>query len=233
MPGAMLGNSVSKAGRATRLAWLAALVMPVAVLALLTFARPAPAFNRAYAVAFVPSEPELSAPAIQALEEWDEEAEEEAEEAADEEEGEAFADEDEEEEDEATGPFPPEECLLRSARSRVLAYPGQDEVKLMVNYTALAPVNVAVNYRLAGKRGSLRFRQAKRHFARHGVLRLTAHLDEAKMERVLSATSFTVDFDVAAAPSSCRRFHTRRLTIRRGGQNQMAWLQSDSPFGIG
>ena len=226
----MLGNSVSKAGRATRLAWLAALVVPVVVLALLTFAKPAPAFDRLYSVSFVPSEPELSAPAIQALEEWDQEEEEEAE---DEEESEAFADEDEEEDDEAAGPFPPEECLLRSARSRVLAYPGPDKVKLTVNYTALAPVDVAVNYGLTGKRGSLRLGQARRHFSGHGVLRLTARLGEARMERVLSARSFTVDFDIAAAPSSCRRFYTRRLTIKRDGQNQTAWLQSDSPFGVG
>ena len=231
----MLSHSVSKAGRATRLAWSAAFAVPMVALALLAFAKPASALDRAaldrgYAVAFVPNEPELSAPAIQALEEWDEEEEEET---AEEEEGEVFADEEEEEEDEAAGPFPPEECLLRSARSRVLAYPGPDKVKLTVNYTALAPVEVAVNYRLTGKRGSLGFSQAKRHLARHGVLRLTAHLDEARMERVLSARSFTVDFDIAAAPSSCRRFYTRRLTIKRGGQKQTAWLQSDSPFGIG
>jgi hypothetical protein len=222
----MLRIPVSKAGRATRLAWLAVFAVPVVALALLAFAKPAPALDRGYAVAFVPSEPELSPPAIQALEEWDEEAESEMEE-----EEEDFADEDEEEEGEAGGLFPPEECLLRTARSRVLAYPGPGKVKLTVNYTALAPADVAV--RLKGKRGPLGLGQANRHFGKHGVLRLAAHLGEAGMKRVLSARSFTVDFDIAAAPSYCQRFYTRRLTIKRSAQNQTAWLQSDSPFGIG
>jgi hypothetical protein len=227
----MLRNLVSKAGRTTRLAWLVTFAVPMVVLALLAFAKPAPALDRGYAVTFVPSEPELSPPAIRALEEWDEEEEGEVEE----EEGEDFADEDEEEEEESEmdGLFPPEECLLRTARSRVLAYPGPDKVKLTVNYTALAPADVAVDYRLTGKRGSFGLGQASRHFGKHGVLRLTAHLGEAGMKRVLSARSFTVDFDIAAAPSYCQRFYTHRLAIKRSAPKQTAWLQSDSPFGIG
>lgn len=225
----MLRHPVSKAGRTTRLAWLVAFAVPMAVLALLALAKPAPALDRGYAVAFAPSEPVLSPPAIQALEEWDEEEEGEVEE----EEGEDFAEEDEEEEGEVGGVFPPEECLLRTARSRVLAYPGPDKVKLTVNYTALAPADVAVDYRLTGKGGSLALGQVKRRFGKHGVLRLTAHLGEARMKRVLSARSFTVDFDIAAAPSYCQRFYTHRLAIKRSAQKRTAWLQSDSPFGIG
>ena len=51
------------------------------------------------------------------------------------------------------------------------------------------------------------------------------------MEKVRAARRVTVFLDVPEAPSFCRRYETRHLTIRRSLHSQLAWLQSESIFG--
>lgn len=130
------------------------------------------------------------------------------------------------------GPFPPDECVLRTARSQVFAYPAQDRVRLVISYTSLAPAEVSVDYRLAGRKGSLGLGKTRRRFSRQGRLQITAHLSEAKMSLVEAAKAFTVDTDIVAAPAYCQRFYTRHLGIKRGGRSQLVWSQSDSIFGL-
>lgn len=217
----------ARAVPAAGFAWLAALAM-AALLVLVGLASPATVF--ADPSAGPAAEPPSQTPVFST--ELEEELEEAGEESEDEED---FFEADEGEEDqeaEDESPFPPEECVLRTVRSQVFAYPAQDRVRLVIAYTALVPAQVAVDYRLAGKKGSLGLGTKRRPLARRGRLQLTAHLSEAKMNVVEAARAFTVDTDVVAAPASCQRFYTRHLGIKHGGRSQLVWSQSDSIFGL-
>jgi hypothetical protein len=123
--------------------------------------------------------------------------------------------------DEETGDYPPEECLLRTARARVFTFTARDRVRLVVRYTSFAPAEVVVGYRLSGGKGSLNLGEAKGRFSRQGVFRVTEQLTNAQMTKLRAARRFTVDLDIPAAPSFCRR------TVH----SQAVWFQSDSIFG--
>jgi hypothetical protein len=124
--------------------------------------------------------------------------------------------------------LPPEECLLRTASARVFTSDAHDKVRLVLRYTALAPTEVAVDYRLKGGKGSLQFNEARKRFATRGVFRANETLTEAQMNRVLAAKSFQVQLHVPAAPAFCNRYYSKHLTIRRGGNNHAVWSEPDS-----
>ena len=126
---------------------------------------------------------------------------------------------------------PPQECLLRTARARLFTFSSQSRVRLVIRYTAFAPGEVYVDYRLAGGRGSLKLGTAHQHFAKAGLLRAGEHLSENAMDRIRAARRFTVTMSIPAAPRYCRRYETRQLTIRRMVHGQAVWFQSDSIFG--
>jgi hypothetical protein len=129
------------------------------------------------------------------------------------------------------GGVPPAQCLLRTARARLLVYSSQSRVRLVIRYTAFSPGDVYVDYRLGGARGPLKLGTAHLHFARSGLLRVNAHLGDGEMDKVRSAKRFTVVTNVPAAPRYCRHYDTRHLTIRRTIHSQAVWFQSDSVFG--
>lgn len=217
----------ARAVLATRIR-LAAFAIPVALLALIALAGPSAVLADPAPPADGPSgeTPVFSA-------ELEEELEEASGEEGEDEEG-LLEDEGAEEaaEGEDEDPFPPEECVLRTARSQIFAYPAQDRVRLVISYTSLAPAEVAVDYKLAGGKGSLGLGRTRRHLAMQGQLQLTAHLSKAKMNLVQRAKAFTVDTDIVATPAYCQRFYTRRLGIKHGGRSQLVWSQSDSIFGL-
>ena len=130
-----------------------------------------------------------------------------------------------------TGPVPPEECLLRTARARVLTFDAKSRVRLVVRYTSFSPADVTVDYGLTGGRGPLKLGAARQRLAGEGVFRVTEKLSRGEMEKVRAARRFTVEIDTPAAPGYCRRFATRELTVRRTVRSQVVWLQSDSAFG--
>jgi hypothetical protein len=132
-----------------------------------------------------------------------------------------------------TGPAPPPECLLRTARARLFAYTAHEKVRLVIGYTSYAPAEVDVEYRLDSGKGSLKLGEARGHLAKRGLFHLTERLGEAEMAKVRAAKHFTVELDVAAAPSFCRRYETRQLTVKRSAHSQIVWLQSGSAFGSG
>jgi hypothetical protein len=134
-------------------------------------------------------------------------------------------------EDDETGALPPEECLLRTARARVFAFADHDRVRLVVRYTSFAPADVIVGYRLSGDKGSLNLGEARDRFSMKGLFRVTAKLTKAQMAKVRAARRFTVHLNIPAAPSFCRRYETRHLTIKRTVHSQVIWFQSDSVFG--
>jgi hypothetical protein len=144
-----------------------------------------------------------------------------------------FAEEDEEdcEEEADESRFPPEECLLRTARGRLFTYSTQNRVRLVIRYTAFSPAEVIVDYRLAGGRGALRLGSAHQRFAKKGLFRVSERLTDAEMDRVRAARRFTVSMTVPEAPRYCHRYDTRHLTIKRSLHNQLVWFQSDSIFG--
>jgi hypothetical protein len=130
-----------------------------------------------------------------------------------------------------TSALPPEECLLRSARARVLTYTAHDKVRLVIRYTSFAPADVLVGYRLAGSGGSLGLGSARAHFAKGGIYRATERLSETQAAKVRAAKRFTVTLDILGAPAYCHRFETRHLTIRKTVHNQVVWFQEGSIFG--
>jgi hypothetical protein len=131
----------------------------------------------------------------------------------------------------ASGSSPPAECLLRTARARVLTYPSRARAQLVIRYTSFAPAEVFVDYRLSGRKGSLNLGGTRAHFSTRGVLRLNKRLSKAEESKVRAARRFVVDFDLPAAPGFCRRYGTRHLTVRHVLHGHLVWLQSDSIFG--
>jgi hypothetical protein len=209
-------NSAAPSARMTRIAWLVCFVIPMLILALLAVAKPAAALT-----ARAPGATQLLAPTLAAATEADAETSEEGS-------GEEADGSDEESEDEEEGEeeeFAPEECLLESASSRVVALPAQGKVHLTLRYSMLSPAGVAVDYRLAGKRGSLDLGTTRRRFGSQGVLQLTTHLSEAKMAKVLAARSFTVELDIPAAPHYCWRYYGMYLPDKHGGRSQLSWQE--------
>lgn len=179
----------------TWITWLVFFVVPMAVLALLAVAKPVPASTTPGPPSSGPSAPALS-------------ADEEADAAASEEDGEEEGAEDEEEEEEEeeeneeTGLFPPEECLLRSARAHAVV--THQTLKLTVDYTTYEPANARVEVR----RGGVQIGSAWRHLWRSGVLRITKKLAEKpKAERLV------VRLRIPGAPPSCGRFQGKTIRI--------------------
>jgi hypothetical protein len=130
-----------------------------------------------------------------------------------------------------TSPYPPEECLLRTARARIFTFAASDRVRLVVRYTSFAPADVVVGYRLSGGKGSLSLGEVKDRFSKKGLFRVTEKLSKAQSAKVRAAKRFTVDLNIPAAPNFCRRYEIRHLTIKRTVHSQVVWFQSDSIFG--
>ena len=120
---------------------------------------------------------------------------------------------------------------MRTARARLFTYSSQSRVRLVIRYTAFAPADVYVDFKLSGGKGSLKLGTAHLHFSESGLLRVNQHLGDGEMDKVRAAKRFTVQLNVPQAPRYCRRYDTRHLTIRRTVHNQVVWFQSDSIFG--
>jgi hypothetical protein len=205
---------------AARIAWWAAFLATVALIAILGLARSAqaltlPAGSAAAAIAGT------TPPA-----EWEDEEEAEASEGEEAEweeceaEDEAEAEECEGEEAEA-----PQECLLSSADATVSA--SKDRVRLRLRVTTTLPTAVAVDYGLHGAKGSLYLGGERKRVAATGVLRLTRHLSDAQMTKVAAARNFIVRFRVPAAPAYCHAFFDRQLDVRRATPSGLSWSQSE------
>lgn len=119
----------------------------------------------------------------------------------------------------------PEECLLRSARVRLVADDSPGGVRLTVRYKTYEPTTATVEISVRGGKGLLHLGTAKRHLGRSGVIRLTESLAEQKMAKVDAATRFTIRIHVPGAPGSCRRFETEQLTVKRSSKDLAVWSQ--------
>jgi hypothetical protein len=203
---------------AARVAWWAAFLATVALIAILGLARSAQALTLPAASAALAGAPNPA--------EWEDEEEAEAseEEEAEWEECEA---EDEAEAEECEGEAEaeaPQECLLSSADATVSA--SKDRVRLRLRVTTTLPTAVTVDYGLHGAKGSLYLGGERKRVAAAGVLRLTKHLSDAQMTKVLAAKNFVVRFRVPTAPAYCRAFFDRQLDVRRATPSGLSWSQS-------
>jgi hypothetical protein len=201
----------------TRIAWWAFFAVPLGLLIVLLVARPVAALP-------LPTGP-LADPAISLPPDEEEDEGDETEDEGEEEELE------EDEEEDGEDDFPPSDCLLRTARARVFAYPAQNRVRLLIHYTAAEPTDATVAYRLAGAKGPLRFADGGQHLGKAGSIRLSRNLSAGQTSKVSAATSFTVEIRIPDTPRSCRSFDTRHLTIEHGGGRRLTWLQSESALG--
>jgi len=217
-----------RTARIARVAWLAIFVAPLILAALLL------GMKSAQAAPLLPSLTPLSFEEELEVEDEADFAEAECETAEEEvEEGElSKAEGDEicrelEDEDKKTASgsnAAPEECLLRSARARVVADDSPGSVRLTVGYTTYEPTAATVGFSASGK-GLLHLGTAKRHLGRSGVIRLTEALADPKMAKVDAASRFTVRIHVPGPPGICRRFETEQLTVKKTARDLAIWSQ--------
>lgn len=162
----------------------------------------------------------VQAPATLATESEEIEAEEASEGEEEDEESEA---EEDDEADAAGALLLPPECLLHTAQAQVAASATPGVVRLTIHYTAYAPTSVSVKYWLKGRKGSLQLGETKRHFSRQGVFREDTHVSDHAMGKVLAARAFVVQLGIPAAPSSCEKYGTQRLTAKHVAGDHATW----------
>jgi hypothetical protein len=204
-----------------RLAWLAAFVLPLVLAGLLlavstTFAAPAEP-----TVVSLPLEEEFEFEAEESeLEESECEAAEE--ELGEEELGELEVeqiceDEDKEGTASAHGALP-EECLLKTFRSEVTAYPSRSQLQLAIHYTTFEPTNATILYGFAG---SPHLGTAKRHLGGGGVVHLNKRLSESQAKKIGSAHNFTVQIHIPTAPNRCMHYYSSSLNAKHVSQSRI------------
>ena len=204
---------------AIRFAWWAAFFATLTLIAVLGIAKSAQALT----VPAAGAPGVAAAPAPPADEEFEDDAEASEDEGF---EGEECGEEDEECEEDS-GLNAPQECLLSSAEATVTASANKDKVQLQVRYTTTSPTAVGIAYGLHGRKGSLYLGGERKKLAKRGVLRLTEHLTEAQMAKVMAAKGFTVRLRVPAAPGYCKDFFDHQLDIKRATPTGLAWQQSE------
>lgn len=198
--------------RITRISWLVCFTIPLMVLAILGASRPARALTEVEAIA------SGSEPAAQQGEEVEWEGE-----CVEGDEGELEGEVEEcEAEAEDTSFSPAEDCYLRTARARVVAYPSRNQLRLTLGYTAFEPIRATVEYRAANGQ---RLGTATRNLGRSGVVRLSKHLGSKEMERLQNAHRFMVTVHLAEAPSDCQQFETEQLQVVRASDARITWSE--------
>jgi hypothetical protein len=153
----------------------------------------------------------------------------------DETEGECTEGEDEEVEDseeteeeceaeaEDAGFSPAEDCYLRTATARVVAYPDRKMMRLTLGYTTYAPATATVEY---GAKKDPHLGTVHRQLGRSGVLRLSKHLASGQMTKVETSGRFMVTVHVPEAPRACRRFEVQQLLVAQSSKARVTWAEA-------
>jgi hypothetical protein len=150
----------------------------------------------------------LGDPPTLALEEEEPEAEAAAEESEEEceELEEGFEEcEEVESEPERAGRFPPEKCLLRSARAHAALDGRGEKLKLTIGYTAYEPVGVKIEIGMGAKR----IASVQRHLGRSGVLRIVKGLG-----KVDAPKRIVVRLEIPATPRYCSKYQVQKVKVR-------------------
>jgi len=152
---------------------------------------------------------------IAEISEEDEAEEEECAEASDEAEEECEAEADE------SGASSGEECLLRTARARIVAFPAHNRVRLTLGYTAFAPAHATVEYLVKQNR----LGAGDRSLGRSGVVRLSQHLGDNEMGRLQASHRLTVVVRIPGVPQRCEQLETYRLALEHSSDSRVTWSQ--------
>jgi hypothetical protein len=193
------------------------LLLPLALLFLLTVAQP----NHAFAEIEVAGLPSESALQIGDEEEDEIEVEGECAESEDEEVG-SSEEAEEECEAEDVGFSPAADCYLRTATAHVVAFPGRDMMRLTLGYTTYAPAPASVEY---GANKDPHLGTVHRRLGRSGVLRLSKHLVGGQMAKVETSGRFTVTVHVPESPQACQPFEVQRLRVAQSSQARVTWAE--------
>jgi hypothetical protein len=133
------------------------------------------------------------------------------------------AEEECEAEAEDAGFSPSEDCYLRTATARVVAYPARETMRLTLGYTTYTPAAATVEY---GANKDPRLGTARRRLGRSGVLRLSKHLTGGQMTKVEASGRFTVTVRVPEAPQPCQRFEVQRLRVAQSSHARVTWAET-------
>jgi hypothetical protein len=153
----------------------------------------------------------------------------------DETEGECAESEDEEAEDseeteeeceaeaEDAGFSPADDCYLRTATARVVAYPDREMMRLTLGYTTYTPAAATVEF---GAKKDPHLGTVHRRLGRSGVLRLSKHLAGGQMTKLESSGRFTVTVHVPEAPRACQRFEVQQLQVAQSSKARVTWAEA-------
>jgi hypothetical protein len=191
-------------------------LLPLALLALLVVAQPANASADVEAAGL---------PLELAIQPGEEEDEGEVEGECAESEGEDAEEADEECEAEAedAGFSPADDCYLRTATARVVAYPGREMMRLTLGYTTYAPAAATIEY---GAKKDPHLGAVHRRLGRSGVLRLSKHLTDREMTKVETSGRFTVTVHVPEAPQACQHFEVQQLRVAQSSKARVTWAET-------
>jgi hypothetical protein len=117
---------------------------------------------------------------------------------------------------------PAEDCYLRTARARVVAYPARNTMRLTLGYTTYIPAQATVEYSAKHNR----LGAVTRKLGRSGVVRLSKHLGDREMGQVQGSRRFTVTVHVPGAPSACERFETEQLQVEHSSDSRITWSEN-------
>jgi hypothetical protein len=118
---------------------------------------------------------------------------------------------------------PADDCYLRTATARVVAYPDRQTMRLTLGYTTYAPAAATVEY---GAKKDPHLGTVHRRLGHSGVLRLSKHLADGQMTKVESSGGFTVTVHVPEAPPACQRFEVQRLQVAQSSKARVTWAEA-------
>jgi hypothetical protein len=118
----------------------------------------------------------------------------------------------------------PEECLLRSARARVIQA-SEGRLRLIVHYRAVIPTRAYVELRMRTGGETFSLGLVRRPLGRSGRLRLNETLSAEGVKRARGARDFLVTLDLPSAPDHCRGRLTLRLSERRTIRGHSVWIE--------
>jgi len=124
---------------------------------------------------------------------------------------------------EDAGFSPAEDCYLRTATARVVAYPDREMMRLTLGYTTYTPAAATVEY---GAKKDPHLGTVHRQLGRSGVLRLSKHLAGKQMSKVETSGRFTVTVHVPEAPRACQRFEVQQLQVAQSSKARVTWAEA-------
>jgi hypothetical protein len=124
---------------------------------------------------------------------------------------------------EDAGFSPAEDCYLRTAKARVVAYPEREMMRLTLGYTTYAPAAATLEF---GAKKDPHLGTAHRQLGHSGVLRLSKHLAARQMAKVERSGRFTVTVHVPEAPRACQRFEVQQLQLAQSSKARVTWAEA-------